>query len=147
MSVGPSPSVLILLLLASSALAGDLRREAEDFLARLSSRGYTMVAMRQLELELMEPCTLRLFPPEGTCAEGYYAGLGGNNILDLYLRLEGEGWFLEDTFPDDVPVLRVDSAALAGGGRLIVCALDMIRGATVDSAVVVWAYEPVDRNF
>jgi len=106
-----------------------------------------MAAMLELELGLMEPCTLLLFPPEGTCSGGYYAGLGGNNILDLYLRLEGEGWFLEDTFPDDVPVLRVDSTALAEGRRLIVCAMDMIRGATADSAVVVWAYAPVDRNF
>lgn len=117
------------------------------FLQRLASRGYSFVAMQELDLELLEPCTLLVFPPVGTCSGGYYAGLGGNNIYDLHLRLEGEGWFLEDTFPDDMPVLRVDSTELEDGLRLIVCARDMIRGAIRDSAVVIWAFAPVDRNF
>ncbi len=102
--------------------------------------------MKGMRLDLMEPCTVSVYPPEGTCSDGYYAALGGNNILDLGLRLEGDGWFLEDSLPDDVPVFRVDSAEIAGGRRLIVCAWDMIRGFRADSAVVIWAFAPVDRN-
>jgi hypothetical protein len=133
-------------LIAGSAGGGTLGSEAAAILERLYSQGYTGVARAGLILDLMEPCTLGIYPPEETCSDGYYLALGGNNILDLGLRLEGEGWFLEDTFPDDVPVLRVDSAAIAGGYRLIVCAEDMIRGSMSDSAVVMWAYAPVDRD-
>jgi len=130
----------------SLSFGGSLHSEAMDFLERLYSRGYSSVALAGLTLDLLEPCTLALYPPEEGCFEGYYAAMGGNNILDLGLRLEGEDWFLEDSFPDDVPVIRVDSAEVAGGRRLIVCAEDMIRGFRTDSAVVVWAYSPVDRN-
>lgn len=140
------PITILCVLIAGSAGGGTLGSEASAILERLYSQGYTGVARAGLLLDLMEPCTLGVYPPEGTCSNGYYLALGGNNILDLGLRLEGEGWFLEDTFPDDVPVIRVDSAAIAGGCRLIVCAEDMIRGCLSDSAVVMWAFAPVDRD-
>jgi hypothetical protein len=134
------------MLMFCTASAESLRSDAESFLARLRSHDYTCVAVKMLQLQLMEPCTLSLFPPAGACTGGYYAALGGNNILDLDLRLEGSGWWLQDSLPDDIPVLQVDSAQIQDGRRLIVCAMDMLRGARVDSVAVLWAYAPVDRN-
>lgn len=140
--------ILLLSVIAgfSSAWGGGLHREATVFLERLYSQGHTCVAMKGLELYLMEPCTLSVYPPEKSCGEGFYAALGGNNILDLGLRLEGDGWFIEDSLPDDVPVLRVDHVQIAEGRRLIVTAHDMIRGAAADSVMVIWAFSPVDRH-
>lgn len=139
---------LLMAVIAGYSPAGgsDLHREATAFLERLYSRGHTCVAMKGFELNLMEPCTMAVYPPEKSCGEGFYAALGGNNILDLGLRLEGDGWFIEDSLPDDVPVLGVDHVQIAEGRRLIVTARDMIRGALVDSVVVIWAFSPVDRH-
>ncbi|MFO8184621.1 MAG: hypothetical protein R6U39_10695 [Candidatus Aegiribacteria sp.] len=140
--------ILLLTVLASFSYAwgSGLHSEATAFLERLYSQGHTCVAMKGLELNLMEPCTVAVYPPEKTCGEGIYAALGGNNILDLGLRLEGDGWFIEDSLPDDVPVLRVDHVQIADGRRLIVTARDMIRGAMTDSVTVIWAFSPVDRH-
>ncbi|MBN2585758.1 MAG: hypothetical protein JXA64_06920 [Candidatus Fermentibacteraceae bacterium] len=138
--------IALAVLAMESAHGGTLHSEAVSLLERLSSQGYTCVALADMRLDLLEPCTVSVYPPEGTCSDGYYAALGGNNILDLGLRLEGEGWFLEDSLPDDIPVLRVDSAEIAGSRRLIVCAWDMIRGFRTDSTVVIWAFAPVDPN-
>lgn len=102
--------------------------------------------MLRLQLNLLEPCTVNVFPPVHSAYEGFYVGLGGNNILDLGLRLEGEEWFLEDGKMDDCPVLVVDSSQIASGKKLVICAEDMIRGARRDSAVVIWAFAPVDRD-
>lgn len=97
-------------------------------------------------LSLLEPCTVMVYPPLNSSTGGFYAAMGGNNILDLGLRLEGDGWFLEDTMPDDYPVLRLDSVQVSRGRRLIICAYDMIRGFRTDSAAVIWAFSPVDRT-
>lgn len=140
--------ILLLTVIAgfSPAWGSGLHWEATAFLERLYSQGHTCVAMKGFELNLMEPCTVAVYPPEKSCGEGFYAALGGNNILDLGLRLEGDGWFIEDSLPDDIPVLRVDHVQIAEGRRLIVTARDMIRGAVTDSVMVIWAFSPVDRN-
>ncbi len=126
--------------------AGTLRSEALSFLERLSSQGYTGTGIICCRLNQLEPCTIMVYPPLNSSTEGFYAALGGNNILDLGLRLEGENWFVEDTLPDDYPVLRLDSAQVSEGKRLIICAYDMIRGFQIDSVAVVWAFTPVDRS-
>lgn len=128
------------------SVGSSLHSEALSFLERLSSRGYSGTGILDCKLDLLEPCTVMVYPPLNSSTEGFYVALGGNNILNLGLRLEGDGWFLEDTMPDDYPVLCLDSLQVSGGKRLILCAYDMIRGFRSDSAVVVWAFFPVDRN-
>ncbi len=126
---------------------GTLLSEAMSILERLSSQGYTGTGIITCSLNLLEPCTVMVYPPLYSSTGGFYAALGGNNILDLGLRLEGEDWFLEDTMPDDCPVLRLDSVQVSEGKRLIICAYDMIRGFRSDSAAVIWAFSPVDRAY
>lgn len=125
---------------------GTLHSEALSVLERLSSQGYTGSGIIVFSLNLLEPCTVMVYPPLNSSTGGFYAALGGNNIVDLGLRLEGEGWFLEDTMPDDCPVLRLDSIQVSEGKRLIICAYDMIRGFRSDSVAVIWAFSPVDRT-
>ncbi|NOQ22304.1 MAG: hypothetical protein GQ565_06605 [Candidatus Aegiribacteria sp.] len=140
--------ITLLVILAASipCAGGTLHSEALSFLERLSSQGYTGTGIIACRLNLLEPCTVMVYPPLNSSTGGFYAALGGNNIFDLGLRLEGKGWFLEDTMPDDYPVLRLDSAQVSGGRRLIICAYDMIRGFKSDSVAVVWAFSPVDRT-
>lgn len=125
---------------------GSLHTEALSFLERLYSQGLTGTGIIDCKLNLLEPCTVMVYPPLSSSAEGFYAALGGNNILNLDLRLEGDDWFLEDSTQDDLPVLCVDSAQVSGGIRLIICATDMIRGFRSDSIAIVWAFSPVDRD-
>lgn len=137
--------IIICLVAASISAAEGLYSEAVSFLVRLSSQGYTGSGIMALELSLLVPCTLFVYPPSHSSG-GFYIGMGGNNILNLSLRLEGEEWFKEDSMPDDLPVLRLDSTEVAEGNRLIICATDMIRGSRTDSATVIWAFLPVDLN-
>lgn len=138
--------LFVILLSAISSAGGTLHSEALAFLERLSSQGYTGIGIIDCRLNLLEPCTIMVYPPLNSSTGGFYAAMGGNNILDLGLRLEGEYWFIEDTLPDDYPVLRLDSAQVSEGKCLIICALDMIRGFRSDSVAVVWAFSPVDRS-
>jgi hypothetical protein len=133
----------VLLLAVPLAHASSLQAEALAFLSRLSAQGYPGTGMRLLELSLLEPCTLSIYPPAGSPA-GFVIGMGGNNMLDMHLRLEGEGWSMDDSLPDDLPVLRVDSGEVSGNIYAIVCARDMIRGRMADSAAVIWAFTPVE---
>lgn len=139
-------AVLFVFFFASFSQGVTLHSEALSFLERLYSRGYTGTGLVELQLELLRPCTISVYPPANSAYEGFYVGLGGNNILDLGLRLEGEEWFLEDGTMDDCPVLVVDSSEIVQGTKLVVCAEDMIRGARSDSAIVLWAFAPVDRG-
>jgi hypothetical protein len=136
-------SVAILLLAVPPLHAFSLRTEALAFLSRLSAQGYPGTGMTLLELNLMEPCTVSIYPPAGS-PPGFVIGMGGNDMLDMDLRLEGNGWSLEDSLPDDLPVLRLDSAAASGTIYAIVCVRDMIRGSMADSAAVIWAFAPVE---
>jgi hypothetical protein len=140
-------TVIFFILLAAIPLSGGtLLSEGLAVLERLSSQGYTGAGIIVCSLNLLEPCTLMVYPPLNSSNGGFYAALGGNNILDLGLRLEGEGLLLEDTMPDDCPVLRLDSVQVSEGKRLIICAYDMIRGFRSDSVAVIWAFSPVDRT-
>jgi len=139
-------TLLAILVVTVPLSGGKLHSEALSVLERLSSQGYTGTGIITCRLNLFEPCTVMVYPPLNSSTGGFYAALGGNNLLDLGLRLEGEGWFLEDTMPDDCPVLRLDSAQVSEGKRLIICAYDMIRGFRSDSVAVVWAFSPVDRT-
>lgn len=137
---------MLVLAIMVTAAGGTLNSEALALIERLYSQGYTGTGIYRCSLELLESCTLSVYPPEDSISEGFYAGLGGNNILDLGLRLEGRDWFIEDSMPDDYPVLRLDSLQVSQGVRLIITAQDMIRGARRDSVVVIWAFSPVDRS-
>lgn len=136
---------VLLILVALLAVSGStLSEEAGAFMERLAAQGFPGTGIVLMELKLLEPCTLAIYPPAGSPA-GFVIGMGGNNLLDLYLRLEGDGWVLEDSLPDDLPVLKVDSSMIAGSIMYVtVCARDMIRGCMADSAVVIWAFAPVD---
>jgi len=136
----------MILLVVVPAIEGSLQSEALSFLKRLSTQGYTGAGYIMCSLDLLEARTIMVYPPLYSSTGGFYAVLGGNNILDVDLRLEGNDWFLEDSRPDDFPVLRLDSAQVSGGKRLIISATDMIHGIRSDSAAVVWAFSPVDRN-
>ncbi len=136
----------ILLLLASAATGpegGELRREAEDFLGTLAARGYTGTALEVVELYLLEPCTLAVYPPDST-GGGFFVGMGGNNVLDLELSVCGDGWVLTDTMPDDLPVIELGPGEAAEARLAVLRATDMTRGALSDSAALLWALEPVD---
>ena len=143
--IGMKLTAVVTFILTMPAWSG-LHTEAMSFLDRLRSRGYTAQAIQELELHLLEPCTLRLFLPESLAVAGVFAAMGGTDILDLHLKLEGDGWLVEDTFPDDMPVLKVDSSRISDASFLVVCARDMLRGASTDSAVVLWALKTVDRR-
>lgn len=134
-------AALILLLAPLPLLAASLQSEAVAFLGRLSAQGYPGTGMMMLELELMEPCTVSIYPPAGSPG-GFVIGMGGRDVLDLHLRLEGDGWDLEDSLPDDLPVLRVDSTVASGSIYAMVSVRDMIRGSMADSAAVIWAFAP-----
>jgi hypothetical protein len=134
---------VILFLAVPQLHAFSLRSEALAFLSRLSAQGYPGTGMTLLELNLMEPCTVSIYPPAGS-PPGFVIGMGGNNMLDMHLRLEGNGWSLDDSLPDDLPVLRLDSAEASGIIYAIVCVRDMIRGSMTDSAAVIWAFAPVE---
>ncbi len=137
---------LLVLFLIIPAAGESLHSEAASFLQRLTSRGYTGTGIIDLELNLLEPCTVIVYSPVDSSTGGFYAALGGNNILDLYLRVEGENWFIEDSMPDDLPVLSLDSVQVLTADRLIIRADDMIRGFLSDSATIIRAFVPVDRN-
>jgi len=137
---------LLTLLLVIPVTGESLHSEAVSFLQRLTSRGYTGTGIIDLKLDLLEPCTVIVYSPVDSSTGGFYAALGGNNILDLCLRVEGDGWFIEDSMPDDLPVLSLDSAQVLSANRLIIRADDMIRGFLSDSTVIIWAFTPVDRN-
>jgi len=141
------PLPALSLLLAASLHAGGLRDEALAFLERLSAQGYPGTGMRLEELTLLEPCTLSIYPPAGSPA-GFVIGMGGDDVLDLHLRLECGDWSAEDTLPDDLPVLEVDPGGMGMSGSLyaIVCARDMIRGSMADSVAVIWAFAPPDTT-
>lgn len=136
-------AVLLILVFLLPASGSTLSDEAGAFMERLAAQGFPGTGIVRMELNLLEPYTLTIYPPEGSPA-GFVIGMGGNNLLDLHLSLEGDGWVLEDSLLDDLPVLKVDSSMTAGSMYVTVCARDMIRGCMTDSAVVIWAFAPVD---
>lgn len=120
-----------------------LEEEGLQFLQRLSSLGYEAVAMRTLDLGLLDPCTLQVYTP-GNTGGGFLIGMGGGDVLDLRLRAEGDGWALEDTLMDDLPVIELDARQVSTLRRVILTVTDMLRSAPSDSALFMYAFAPVD---
>lgn len=120
-----------------------LEEEGLQFLQRLSSMGYEAVAMRTLELRMLDPCTLQIYAP-GNTGGGFLVGMGGRDVLDLRLRVEGDGWALEDTLPDDLPVIELDARQARTIRRVILTVMDMLRSTPSDSVLFMYALAPVD---
>jgi hypothetical protein len=141
------PAMLLILIVSLVSIGGSLWGEAMDFLDILVSQGYRVGSITALEVSYLEPCTLQ------TCSGfltgkpgGYLIAMGGNHILDLELELQGPGWSIIDTLPDDFPVLEVDSIQVATASRILLLARDMTHCSLNDSVVVMWALLPVDRD-
>ena len=137
----------VIALSTAHAAAGSLRSEAMEFLSILLSQGYIAASVQGVEVQYLDPCTLdvssQLFRGR---SGGYLIAMGGNYILDLELELQGEGWSVLDTFPDDLPVFELDSLQIASSRRIILIAADMTHGILRDSVVVMWALLPVDPD-
>jgi len=137
----------VIALSIASATAGSLRDEANEFLSILLSQGYIAAGVQGIEVQYLEPCTLgvssQLFRER---SGGYLIAMGGNYILDLELELQGEGWSVIDTFPDDLPVFELDSLQIVSSRRIILLAVDMTHGILQDSVIVMWALLPVDPD-
>jgi len=137
----------VIALSIASATAGSLRDEAMEFLGILLSQGYIAAGVQGVEVQYLEPCTLgvssQLFLGR---PGGYLIAMGGNYILDLELELQGEGWSVLDTLPDDLPVFELDSLQIASSRRIILLAADMTHGILQDSVIVIWALLPVDPD-
>ena len=84
-------AVLLILVALLQASGTTLSEEAGAFMDRLAAQGFPGTGIVRMELNLLEPHTLTIYPPEGSPA-GFVIGMGGNNLLDLHLRLEGDGW-------------------------------------------------------
>jgi hypothetical protein len=140
-------AVILFLAAAFSCQAGTLWQEAMDFLDILVSQGYRVGGVTGVEVSYLEPCTLQArtgFLSEGP--GGFLIAMGGNYILDLELELQGPGWSVSDTLPDDLPVIEVDSVQIVTSQRLILLARDMTHCMLQDSVVVMWALLPVDHD-
>src|SRR6056297_1760259 len=123
------------LALTVAVTAGGLSADVEDFLDYQARQGLDIQAVQLLELELMRPCTLAI-PPLRRGLSGYLAGFGGNHTLDLWISIADSTWVLDDTLPDDVPVLRLGAGRLSEAESMVLEARDMTHGAAVDSAAV-----------
>lgn len=135
--------LLAFLLSIPAVQGGALEEEGLAWLQRLSSQGYPVVSMRTVPLNFLEPCTLSIYLPD-TAGAGFFLGMGGPDVLDLSLTLVGEGWALRDTLPDDVPILRASAEQSSSVRFAVLCAMDMLRDATADSALFMYALERVD---
>ena len=115
-------------------LTVSLGEEVGSFLEEYSFQGYARQWSRPLYLPLGEPCTLWVFAPESL--EGVMCGVGGEAVLDLSMELMTPELNITDEFPDDLPVLRFSTQDHAVLIRVVVEAVDMLYGATADSAYV-----------
>ncbi|MDM7992281.1 MAG: hypothetical protein QUS11_03110 [Candidatus Fermentibacter sp.] len=136
-------ALLLAAMIAPAAASSDLGAEALVFLDRLASTGYGGIFMAPLEVSILEPCTLDVMM-NPLADRGFFMAIGGENVLDLSLVVEGNGWSVSDSFPDDFPVLELDAPLAATVRRMIVCATDMIHNADRDSVVVMYAVSVVD---
>jgi hypothetical protein len=132
--------------LAAAAVcsAGGIVEESLDFLNRLASQGYEGVYMTPLEIDLLEPCTLKVLM-NPSVGDGFFMALGGDRTLDLMLTVRGDGWEVSDSMPDDFPILELHEPVVATVREMVVLALDMTHNAMRDSVVVMYAVEVVDR--
>jgi hypothetical protein len=132
---------------AAVASCATLWSEAGELLDILQSQGYRIGGITEVEVSYLQPCTL--YTSRSFLADsrgGFLIAMGGNHILDLELELQGYGWTLRDTLPDDMPVIEVDSSHIATSSLMVLLARDMTHCALQDSVVVVWALLPVDHD-
>lgn len=118
-----------------------LSEEVDMFLDEYRFNGYTSQWSRGLYLTVDEPSSFLIFPGAGL--EGVLCGIGGDAVLDLRLELQGVGLNIIDEEPDDLPVLRFATGSEPVAFVVTVVVLDMLYGATADSACVFFAMRPV----
>lgn len=128
---------MLLLAICVCSLSG----EVETFMEEYLFNGYSLQWSRGIYLTVDEPKTFLIYP--GSDLEGVLCGAGGNAILDLRLELQGGGLNIIDDEPDDLPVLPFTSGSGSVAYSVTVTALDMLYGATADSAYVFFAMRPV----
>lgn len=63
-------------------------------------------------------------------------GAGGEAVLDLSMELMTPEVNITDEYPDDLPVIRFSTTDQRALIRVVVEAVDMLYGATADSAYV-----------
>jgi hypothetical protein len=115
-------------------LLGSLRSEVGEMLEVYSFNGYTIQWSRGLYLSIGEPCTLWTFP--GEMLQGVVAATGGDSVLSLRLELTGTGMNTTVEGPDDLPVIEFSTGEEQSPTVVVIEALDMLFGATSDSAYV-----------
>ncbi len=118
-----------------------LSEEVDTFLDAYRFNGYTYQWSKSLYLPVGEPLTVFIYP--GNNLEGVLCGVGGKDLLDLHLELQGGGLNIIDGERDDLPVLRFATGDETVAYKVTVTALDMIHGATADSAYIFFALKPV----
>ncbi len=118
-----------------------LSEEVDTFLDAYRFNGYTFQWSRGLYLPVGEPLTVFIYP--GNNLEGVLCGVGGPNLLDLQLELQGGELNIIDEERDDLPVLRFATGAETVAYKVTVTALDMLHGASADSAYIFLALKPV----
>jgi|WetSurMetagenome_2_1015567.scaffolds.fasta_scaffold02311_8 hypothetical protein len=138
------PLLLAMLAIAGQAGASSLVDEGTVLLQRLASQGYPAVFLAKVPVDYLRPCTLQVYLP-GTAGGGFFIGMGGTEVLDLALTLEGPDWVLAESSPDDLPVLRVTAEQSSTVIRAILLAGDMLHESVSDSALFMYALERVDR--
>jgi hypothetical protein len=130
-------------ILSVAPAAADLMDSGAELIQRLVAQGYESVLMKPVILEMLQPCTLSVYTPWNS-GGGFFVGVGGRHVLDLYLRVEGDSWMIEDTLPDDLPVIELSAGEVHEVRRVILEAMDMTGGATTDSALFFYALSQVD---
>ncbi len=118
-----------------------LSEEVDSFQEEYRFSGYTFQWRRGLYLPVGEPVTFLIFP--GANLEGVLCGAGGDAVFNLCLELRGGGLNIIYEEPDDLPVLRFATGPKPIAYSVTVTALDMLYGATADSAYVFFAMRPV----
>jgi hypothetical protein len=137
-------SLVAALLVTPVLQAGTLQEDGLELLQRLSAQGYSVTAMRTVQLVYLQPCTLPVYLPD-TVGGGFFIGMGGDDVLDLYMEASGgRGWVLRDSLPDDLPILELTPALASDAQYAIITATDMLRDVIADSALFMYALERVD---
>jgi len=120
---------------------GSLSDEADSFMNEYLFNGYSSQWNRGVYLSAGKPFSFIIYP--GPNLEGVLCGLGGNAIYDLRLELRGGKRNTIDGRSDDLPVLQFVTDSSSVAYTVTVTAVEMLYGATADSAYVFFAMRPV----
>jgi hypothetical protein len=132
--------ICTLLLLAGSGLAARPPGQARTLLERLVDSGYEAVRIEELEAQLLQPCTLTVYPRQDVI-EAYFVAMGGGHVLDLEMVVHGEGWIARDTLPDDLPILLLDSTMVSSVRFVELTILDTTHQARSDTISFITAFD------